>query len=178
MTSKILFIFLFSLSMEQVFLQPPPPMPPGPPPPPPPPMPSGPPPPLPPRPPTTSNGCKCAQIVVSSIGEPKSWQPNAFTSYGLSSSHFNAFKSTVYRNSQSLTLTGGPRQFWRIHGGSRAGRIMIRNKYCKATCPNDCPAKWEVYQHRNHIGNGMYRKDPNIKFECKDGGDGSGDDEP
>ena len=129
---------------------------------------------IPPPPPPNASSCQCSQIMVSSGGLPKTMHPNALSPYDLSSSHFNAFKSTVYRNSESLTLTGGPNQYWRIHGGSRAGRIMIRHKSCKEACPTECSSDWEVYQKPGYIGS-RYIKNQDIKFECKRGDDGSGD---
>ena len=137
MATKILFLLFGAFALHQVTLaqrKPPPPPP-----------------------------CECQQIVVTSDGVTKNLHAHALGSFGLSSSHFNAFKSTVYRNSKSLTLIGGANQFWRIHGGSRAGRIMIRHKSCKESCPTDCSADWEVFQRPRYV------KDKNIRFECKRG---------
>jgi hypothetical protein len=95
----------------------------------------------------------------------KTLHAHALGEFKLSSSHFNAFKSTVYRNSKSLTLTGGVNQYWRIHGGSRAGRIMIRHTSCKETCPFNCSPDWKVYKRPGYV------KDSSIKLTCGTGGD-------
>ena len=117
------------------------------------------------RPPPPPSGCNCAQIVVSSNGLLRSDHSHALGPFQRSSSHFNAFKSTVYRNSQSLTLTGGANQYWRIHGGSRAGRIMARHTSCKDACPFNCSPDWKVYKRPGYL------KDTSIKFECRNGDD-------
>ena len=119
------------------------------------------------RAPSVGEQCECTNIIVSSQDLAKKLHRNALGEFTLSSSHFNAFKSTVYRNSKSLTLIGGPNQTWRIHGGSRAGRILIRNKSCKGICPMDCSTYWEVYKRPS------YEKDPSISIKCGDEDDGN-----
>ena len=116
--------------------------------------------------------CNCAEIIVSSNGLGKNEQSKALGLFKLSDSHFNAFKSTVYRNSNSLTLIGGLNQFWRIQGGSRMGRLVFRNKSCKAVCPMSCSSDWEAYQRPRYV------KDATISFKCKghdDDNEGSAD---
>ena len=120
----------------------------------------------PPPPPGSSGQCNCAQLIVSSSGATKTFHSHALGPFQLSSSHFNAFKSTVYRNSRSLTLIGGKLQTWRIQGGSRAGRIMVKHPSCKEACPTSCSPDWVVYQRPRYV------KDNTIKFECRDGNDG------
>ena len=120
----------------------------------------------PPPPPPGNNQCQCGEIIVSSNGATKTLHSHAIGSFKLSSSHFNQFKSTVYRNSKSLTLIGGRKQYWRIHGGSRAGRIMVRNKSCKELCPGNCARGWKVYKKPGYI------RDITIKFECRNGNNG------
>ena len=106
--------------------------------------------------------CECKKIVVSSKGVARNEHPNTMGEFKLASSHFNAFKSTVYRNSKSLTLIGGSRQSWRIQGGSRAGRILIQNKSCKKRCPMNCLAGWKVYKRPTYV------TDESVTFECLD----------
>ena len=69
----------------------------------------GPPPPPPrgPPPPPTGAQCRCSEIVVSSNGEARKLHSHAMGVYRLSSSNFNAFKSTIYRNANGLALIGG-----------------------------------------------------------------------
>ena len=125
----------------------------------------GPPPPPPrgPPPPPTGAQCRCSEIVVSSNGEARKLHSHAMGVYRLSSSNFNAFKSTIYRNANGLALIGGKKQYWRINGGSRAGRIMIRQKSCKAACPTDCPIGWKAYKKPGYV------KVKELKFECRNG---------
>lgn len=116
--------------------------------------------------------CNCAEIHVSSNGMAKNENSKALGLFKLSDSHFNAFKSTVYRNSKKLTLIGGLNQTWRIRRGSRAGSILLRNKSCKEVCPTSCSSDWEAYQRSGYV------KDETISFECKSQSDtpeGSGD---
>ena len=122
------------------------------------------------RAPSLGEKCECPNIVVSSTEDAQELHPNTLEPFELSDSHFNAFKSTVYRNSKSLTLIGGKRQSWRIQGGSRAGRILIRNKSCKEICPFDCPSDWEVYRKPGYVN------DKSIELKCQSGDvDGSAD---
>ena len=122
------------------------------------------------RAPSLGEKCECPNIVVSSTEDAQELHPNTLEPFQLSDSHFNAFKSTVYRNSKSLTLIGGKGQSWRIHGGSRAGRILIRNKSCKEICPFDCPSDWEVYRKPGYVN------DKSIELKCQSGDvDGSAD---
>ena len=122
------------------------------------------------RAPSLGEKCECPNIVVSSTEDAQELHPNTLEPFELSDSHFNAFKSTVYRNSESLTLIGGKRQSWRIQGGSRAGGILIRNKSCKEICPFNCPSDWEVYRRPGYVN------DKSIEFKCQLGDvDGSAD---
>ena len=45
---------------------------------------------------STGEQCECTRITVSSQGLAKKLHRNAIGEFKLSSSHFNAFKSTVY----------------------------------------------------------------------------------
>ena len=119
------------------------------------------------RAPSNGEQCECTRIVITSKGPAKKLHPLAMGEFKLSSSHFNAFKSTVYRKvkestqSGALTLIGGQNQYWRIQGGSRAGRILLRNKSCKRTCPMDCSAGWELYKRPS------YENDASISTKCE-----------
>lgn len=109
--------------------------------------------------------CYCTEVFVSSDGLANKEHSNALGLFKLSDSHFNAFKSTVYRNSNIKTLKGGLKQFWRIRGGSRAGSILLRNKSCKEICPMSCTSDWEVYKRPSYV------KDSSISFKCEDDND-------
>ena len=85
-----------------------------------------------PPPPPPGALCQCTEIVVSSNGKAKTLHPKALDVFRLSSSHFNAFKSSIYRNSNSLALVGGKKQHWRIPGGISgevAGNFSSKNVY-------------------------------------------------
>ena len=118
-----------------------------------------------------SGECKCGQITVSSSSIAEEFHPAALGNFKPSDTPFNAFKSTIYKNSNGFTLMGGQKQYWRIRKASPTGHILIQNKSCKQTCPINCANDWELYQKSGYVPDAM------IVFRCDDQDyDGSGED--
>ena len=111
--------------------------------------------------------CNCDQIIISSSGTTKKLHSNVLGSFTRLSSYYNAFKGSIYRNSNRLTLIGGKLQNWRIQGGSRARRIVVKHPSCKEICPTNCSPNWVTYQKPRYV------RDNTIKFECRNVNDGT-----